>query len=226
MRKVMLLVAATLPMLCGCAGTVIFGRTVGQGDSTSAVQAPPAIHSAPAVQPTPAVQSTPTVQSAPQEPSARTAKAATEPRFKAVTVAFSPEANGQTNADPRFSSDALLAAIHADLQTHQLLDEDADAHSHGNVEIVITDFAIQPASNVILFGYVVSNATLAGNIELRDATGQKLRTLGIRADSRLTTRADGGQAQPLGALYRRFADLTVSELTGVPIKAPDTDMPR
>jgi hypothetical protein len=194
---------------------VVFGRTVGQGDSTSAVQAPPAIQAPPAVQSTAAT-----------EPKSKSAVAVAEAKFKAVTVAFTSEANGQINADPRFSGDTLLAAIHADLQTHELLDDDADAPSHGNIEIVITNFAIQPASNVILFGYMVSNATLSGNVELRDAAGQELRTLGIKADSRLTTRADGGQAQPLDALYRRFADLTVSELTGVPIKAPDTDIPR
>jgi hypothetical protein len=214
MRKVILFVAPIFPMLSGCAGWVIFGHTIGQGDSTPQQQSAPQ-----ALAPT----------AAPAAAQLRSATSAPDPKLRAVTLAFTSEAKEKINADPRFNGDALLAAIHADLQSHALLDDNGDAHSDRSVEIVIDDFATRPTSNAIVFGYVLSNATLSGNIEVRDATGRELRTFNIKADSRLAAPADGEQGQPLGPLYRRFADLAVSELTGVPIKAPDnsnTEVPR
>ena len=126
---------------------------------------------------------------------------------------------------------ADLAANLADtfseqITSHGLIDDSGDAPADHTIDIVIDNFVTRPASNAVLFGYVLSNATLSGNIKVRDAAGRELAQYQIKADSHLTAPANGEQAQPLHSLYRRFADLTVSTLTGVPIEAPPSEMPR
>ena len=222
MRKVMLFIVPIIPMLSGCAGWVVFGHTIGQDRPTPTVQAAPPEQSAPAPTqaPTQAATQAPVQPAVASQP--RAATGSTDAKLRAVTVALTPEAQQKIDADPRFSRDALLAAIHDGLRTHKLIDDNGDAQVDGTIEIVIDNFATRPASNAVVFGYVLSRATLAGNIKVRDAAGRELRAFEIKADSPLATPTTGGQAQSLGSLYHRFADLTVSELTGtaVPVEMP------
>jgi hypothetical protein len=203
-----------IPMLSGCAGSVIFGHTIGQDHSTSTVQAPPQEQSSPA----------PVSAPAPIQPKA--AMHVADAKLRTPTISFTPDAKEKIDADPRFNREALLATINGELRSHDLIDEGGDAPADHTIDIVIDDFVTRPATNAVLLGYVFSNATLAGNIEVRDAAGRRLSLYEIKADSRLAAPANGEQAQPLHSLYRRFADLTVSKLTGVPIAAPETQMPR
>ena len=141
-------------------------------------------------------------------------------------MTFTPDAKEKIGADPRFNQEALLAAINGELRSHDLIDDSGDAPADHTIDIVIDDFVTRPSSNAVVFGYVLSNATLTGNVELHDATGRELGGFRIKADSHLSAPVNGEQAQPLRPLYRRFADLTVSKLTGVPIEAPPSEMPR
>jgi hypothetical protein len=195
MRKLMQAMVAIIPMLSGCAGSVvIFGHTIRQS------------HPAEAVQPA----------------------SAADQKFRAVTVTFTSDAQAKIDADPRFSGDALFAAVHDELQTHDLIDDNANSAAGRTVEITIDDYATRPTSNAIVFGYVISDGVLSGNVEVRDGVGHELQNFRIKANARLAAPLDDGKAQPLRSLYGRFADLTLSELTGVPIKSDDsnTQMPR
>jgi hypothetical protein len=195
MRKLIQVIVPVIPMLCGCAGSVVvFGHTIRQG------------HAAPAVQ----------------------AASTVDAKLKAVTIAFTSDAKGKIDADPRFNGDALLAAVHDDLRTHDLIDDNVNTPAERTVEITIDEFANRPSSNAVVFGYIMSDAVLSGDVVVRDGAGHTLQSFKINADARLTTPVDAGKAQPLRPLYRRFADLTVSELTGVPLKVDDsnTQMPR
>jgi hypothetical protein len=194
MHKLVQFIAPIIPMVSGCAGSVVFGHTIGQAHPTSTVQA----------------------------------ASAPDAKLRAVALAFTSKAGEKIDADPRFNRDALLAAIQGELRTHDLIDDNGNTHADGIVEITIDDYAIRPTSNAVVLGYVLSNAALTGDVEVRDAAGQELQTFKIKANSRLATPANDGQAQPLASLYREFADLMVSELMGVHIKADNsnTEMPR
>jgi hypothetical protein len=175
-----------LSALCGCAGSVIFGHTIGGS--------PPA-----------------------------TASTHTSTQFKTATISFSPHGEEEVNADPRFDREVLTAAITSELRARQLLVDNAAAPT---IEIVIDQFAVQPASNAVLLGYVLSNSTLQGSVAVHDVAGQELRRFDVKAEAPLAASAGGKQAQPLAPLYQRFADLTASTLVGAPARTASPELPR
>jgi hypothetical protein len=131
--------------------------------------------------------------------------------LKAVTVTFTPAARDRIATEPQFKQDSLLAAIEADLRAHKLLD-DADPRARGTLNISIDGFATRPLSNAVVFGYLLGNGTLTGNIEVRATDSKELPAARINAESRVDKPVSDGQANPYGPLYRRFADLTVDSL--------------
>ena len=222
MRKLMLLMAPIIPVLAGCAGSVIFGHVIGQDHPASPVQTAPQ-------EATPAPMTAAPAAPAPAAPVAQqqqTALPLAIAKVRAATLEFTAEATDKIKSEPRFSRDALLASINAQLRSHNLIDDTGSNQADRSVEITIDEFAIRPSSNAVVFGYVFSDATLDGNAEVHDANGRELEHFEISAHTRLTTRTDDGQTLPLASLYRRFADVTVSKLTGVPFKAPESEMPR
>jgi hypothetical protein len=246
MRNVCLPLAAVLLMLSACGRVIVFGHTVGQkepaGDAVPSVPpAPPQTPSAP--QTVPPDTSPPQEQSAAQTPpvppplespaAASTAPASSpipqKNQIGAVSISFTPEAEAQVAAEPAFNRDALLAAIRADLRAHQLLGEASDVRTTRAVGITVQGFVARPASNAVVLGFVIVNASLSGQVQVSDVGGQSLGTLDIKAERRLSAHTEGKQAPPLGPLYQRFADAIVSQLTGTPIKPtdePKAEMPR
>jgi hypothetical protein len=226
MHKLMLSITAAIPMLSGCVQWVVFGHTIGQDAPASTVAAVPAVPAAPAI---PAACAA-VVPQAPMPPAPASQLQAKTPvadvKLRAANLSFSPDAKEKIGTDPRFSGDALFAAINTGFRSHALIQASGDTRAGGTVEIVIDDFAIRPTSNAVILGYVLSTATLTGKVAVRDAGGRELRHFKIRANARLAAPANGEQPQSLDALYSRFTDLTVSRLTGVPIKVADQDVPR
>jgi hypothetical protein len=135
------------------------------------------------------------------------------PIAKAVTLTLTPQAREKAAADPRLKEDVLLCVVETELRARKLLD-DKDPRASRTVEIVIDDFSTRSTSNAVLFGYNLGAGTLAGDISVRDADGNKLRDFRVEAQSRLATHANGEDASPLGSLYRRFANLTANNLAG------------
>ncbi|MGA9026276.1 MAG: hypothetical protein WB440_09500, partial [Steroidobacteraceae bacterium] len=131
-----------------------------------------------------------------------------------------PQAKAQTGADPRFQQAGLRAAVQDELRRRQLLDEGG---ANRTLQISIADFGTHPTSNAVLFGYQLSAGTLDADVTVRGADGAELQDFRIQASSRLSTRADEPDANPLGALYRRFAVLTADHLAGVPTKPESQD---
>jgi hypothetical protein len=222
MRTVMryLVVGVMNMTLSGCAGWVVFGHTIGSQQPVGAAPTPPAStapaprtapHSAPplaAAQPCPATDHPCASQPASWPQPAATPGALV---LKAVTVTFTPAARDRIAAEPRFTQDGLLAAIEADLRAHKLLD-DSDPRASGTLKISIDGFATRPLSNAVVFGYLLGNGTLTGNIEVHATEGKDLPDARIKAESRVDKPVSDGQANPYGPLYRRFADLTVDTL--------------
>jgi hypothetical protein len=232
MRNRLLVAFSIVTITSGCAGSVIFGHTIGQPKTHDQ---PPAVTAAPA--PTPAqpaqtnapsdqgrsVQAPPPVQVAVAEP---TAGPAVRPgKFKAASVAWAPAADAKVTADPRFNRDQLLAAVTDALRAHQLLDDGGKVDTDRTLAIVIDDFATRAGSNAVVLGYSFTRATLAGHVEVRGASGGDSERFAVMAESRLAAAADADQSGTLKPLYRRFADIIVSRLTGVPLKAT-TELPR
>lgn len=227
MRKLLLLMATVTPMLGGCAGSVIFGHVIGQDHPNQPVQ-PAAQESAPSVA-APGTASTASASPAVATPAAvqqQTPPRAPESRLKVAALTFTSDATDKINADSRFNRDALLTSINTQLRSHDLIDDSGGNQAQRSIEFTIDDFAVRAASNAVVFGYVFNNATLVGQARVHDAAGHEVEHFEIRAETRVTTRTDGDPAQALNSLYRRFADITVGKLTGVPFKAPETEMPR
>jgi hypothetical protein len=199
---------------------------------------PPPAATLPPVPAAPPVPSDAPPSSGPQAPLVASSPAAMAPppgvgathrqaeKFSSATVIITPDAAGKVAADPRFSRDELLTAVTAALQAHQMLDDGAPDRTGRTLQVVVNDLVVQPVSNAVVLGYVVSDVTLAGSLIVRDPDGRQNQRFEIKAGRRLTARVDDKQPKPLTPLYRKFSDLAISRLTGVPIREPKREMPR
>ncbi len=211
MRNRLLIALSIVAVTSGCAGSVIFGHTIGQ----------PKTH-----EPPPAVTPPPPVKAAGAEPAV--ASAVTPGKFKTASVAWASAADSKMTADPRFSRDQLLAAVTDELRARQLLDDGGKTDTDRTLAIVIDDFATRAASNAVVLGYSFTRATLAGHVEVQSPSGGSAERFAVMAESRLASSSDGEQSgaqSALKPLYRKFADIIVSRLTGVPLKTT-TELPR
>jgi hypothetical protein len=152
----------------------------------------------------------------PAQPALTSPASPDPPMLKAVTVTFTPAAQQKIAAEPQFQQASLLTAIETELRAHKLL-ADHDPHARGTVEISIDDFATRPTSNAAVFGYILGTGTLTGNVEVHATEGKEPKDSRITAESPVAKSVSGGgQANPFGPLYRRFAAATVNSLTGRP----------
>jgi hypothetical protein len=185
-----------LGLLAGCGKVVVFGHVIGEERTATEVSA----------QPAPALATeTKSTESTPR-PAPATGRAVSD-----VTVQITPQA-----ADERFHSAALTEAIKNELSSRRLLNPDA----YATAEVSIDGVKIEPASNAVLFGYVISNGTLNGELLVREA-GAGSPPQRIDARAKLSIAANGTTKEPLDPLYRRFAVLTADRLAGVASADPD-----
>lgn len=210
-------------LLAGCGQVVVFGHVVGEK--------PPAEETQPAAQPAAA--------EAANRPAATTspvAQAATTSQVKAFLVTVAPKATENVASDATFSSDALVNALRNELRARNLLAEQRSPPD-GTLQIQVSEVALRPSSNAIVFGYKMMASTLIADVRLSGADDQTAALFHIAAQARLTLSThsqDGDRDQPkgkdpLGPLYRRFAVLTADRLTGIESKPdPETsgDIPR
>jgi hypothetical protein len=140
--------------------------------------------------------------------------------LRGVTVTLTLPAQEKAATDRRFKEDAVAAAIENELRARKLLAED-DAKAERTVAVVIDDFATQPTSNAVIFGYVVSEGTLTGDVDVRATSGQQLQAFQVTAKSRLVMPASGEDNHALHALYNKFAKLAVDGLAGATSKPGD-----
>jgi len=216
-RIVLLLLA--LSLLAGCGEIVVFGHTVREGRSE--VKPVPQTATTEATTTTAKSAETPSVPSTPSAPARPGPSVPSVHVLRAVTLELTPQAAAQVADDSKFKADALLDAIEAELRSRNLLDEAAN----GTAEVSIEDFAVQPASNAVLFGYVLSNGSLNGELRIRDAAGNDVQRYRIQAKSRLSAPAEGESPNLLSPLYRRFAVLTGDSVAGEPSKSSAADQP-
>jgi hypothetical protein len=229
--------------LSGCAGWVVFGHTIEKpADSRSEPAAPqpvatqsataPPVAAQPAAPQPAGAQPTAVAPSANQAVATETASIQPSPGpsrslLKGVTVTLTPAARQKAATDRRFKEDALVAAIENELRARKLLAEN-DVKAERTVAVVIDGFATRPSSNAVVFGYIMSVGTLTGNVDVRAASGEELQTFRIAAKSRLATPTSGEDTQPLHALYSKFANLTVDDLSGTtrPDDVTNNEVPR
>jgi hypothetical protein len=140
--------------------------------------------------------------------------------LKGVTVTLTPPAQEKAAADRRFKQDGVVAAIESELRARKLLAEN-DVKAERTVAVIIDDFATRPTSNAVIFGYVISEGTLAGSVDVRDTSGQQLQAFRITAKARLVIPASGEDNHALHALYSKFANLAVDALSGTTGKPDD-----
>jgi hypothetical protein len=214
-------VTAALMTLSGCAGWVVFGHTI-EGKPPAA--APAATQLSPAAEPAQSPATANALTAAQPNPAAQPATTSPAspdaPLLKAVTVTFTPAAQQKIAAEPQFQQAMLLTTIENDLRAHNLLAAN-DPHARGTLKISIDDFATHPASNAVVFGYMLGTSTLTANIEVHTAAGKDSRDTRITAESRVAKSANGGQTNPFDPLYHRFAAATVSSLSGATAQAKE-----
>jgi hypothetical protein len=200
LRNAGLLTICLLAALSGCATRwTVFGHSMGgtasDGDAKPTVAAPAS-----------ATQSVATTAPQPGGPS-------TGWKAKAVEVTFTASGRAKLATDPRFNQDDLLTAIVSELRAHALLDE-SNPGTGERLGIVIDDFASRPATNAVVFGYILSTGTLQGEVVRLASDGEALQSSKVRVRVHLTDPAGSGRADFFRPLYRGFAELTVRKLTG------------
>lgn len=79
----------------------------------------------------------------------------------------------------------------------------------------IDEFVVEPTSNAVLFGYIISDAKLSGTVRVRDGHRNEALNVPIEARVKLSVPAKDRSAVTLDALYRRFAVLACDRLAGV-----------
>jgi len=198
----------SLAALTGCGEVVVFGHVVREN--------PPKTE-APATMPaTEAAAQTPADATDPAHATHQTsAPAAADPPaahlLRAVNVTLSPASQA---GDASLDAAALLDAIRTELRSRKLLDEQ-NPRAGGTAEVVIESATTRPTVNAVLFGYQPMAGTLTGELHVSSASGDELPPSRIVAESRVTIAVDGQNKNPLGPLYRRFAELTADKLTGI-----------
>lgn len=216
MLRVQIVLVLIAGLMAGCGQVSVFGHTIGEkqpaSEAKSDSNAPHAAAATPSDQ-TPREQIPRDQATKDQAPRAQ--------KVKSVTLVLTPQATAKVVDDSRFNADALLAAIKTEFQSRKLLD-DTDSHA-STAEISLDNYAMQPTSNVILFGNIISNGKLGGTIKLRDPQGNDLPNRRIDAEARVSIPANGETTNPLGPLYRQFAVMTGDLLTGTQAKPDATD---
>lgn len=214
-----------LAMLAGCGQVIVFGHVVGE-DKPSAQPKPEGSATTPPQAATPASAS-----AAGASTPANAQLAARSPvvahAVKAVNLTVTPEAAARVTGDAsRFTAEALLDAIKAELKSRKLLDEQ-DPQASGTAEVVVDRLATRATTNAVVFGYKMLAGTLEGDIRLTGIDGGESIGSRIVAESKLTIAVSGEDKNPLGPLYRRFAVLAADRLAGVASKPQDpTGIPR
>lgn len=185
--------------LSGCGGeVVVFGHTLGAPQSRSVAQTQ--------------------VATSEQRPALAASPASTSPvslearAVNAIDLVLAPHASAQAAEDVRFRAEGLLSAVTQELRMRKLLDESASS-THDRAEIVVDSYSLEPASNAVVFGYIISDATLNGTIRLRE--GSELRSYRIEARTKLSIPAKEPNNVSLDGLYRRFAVLAADHVAGI-----------
>ena len=123
----------------------------------------------------------------------------------------------------------MREAIESELRSRRLLSSPTETGSPGRtVAISVDAFTARTTSNVIMFGQVFEAGTLTGDVIVRDGSGIAVQTYRIKANSHINRPAAGATTNTLTPLYKKFADLTVDNLSGAPPKPVDltnTGMP-
>lgn len=210
MLKFQLMLCLTATVLAGCGQVAVFGHTIGERPTRASEDPTSASDSRPS-------KDTATTSQTQAEPAPASAVAAVAaPRAVSdVSLVLTSQATAKVADDSRFKTEALLAAIEAELRARKLL-ADANSSADSTAEISIEDFAVRPTSNAVVLGYIMNDGALTGEIRIRDAASNEFRSYRIEAESRLTVAANGSTPEPLGPLYRRFASLTGDWLAGTP----------
>lgn len=193
MRTQALALLSSLSLLAGCGQVTVFGHVMGEKRSQAKSE------------------STPTVEAKPAAAATPTAPVAYAVHDVALTM--SPQVAEKIVADPRFDITLVKSAVLDELRARHLLDE---ATSGATADIAIDHFSVEPTSNAVIFGYVLSEGQLYGDLRVSSTHTQR-----IEAHTRLSLPEKGASKDPLGPLYRRFAVMTADALAGVESSKPD-----
>jgi hypothetical protein len=156
----------------------------------------------------------------PAKPPVQPARAVSRSMLQGVSLTLTLAAREKADPDQRISRDALVAALKGELRARKLLAE-GGLKAERSMTVVINDFTTRPSSNAVIFGYVISEGFLTGDVHVSATSGEPLQAFRIKAQSRLVTPAAAQDNPPLDSLYARFANLTVDGLSGAPRRPED-----
>jgi hypothetical protein len=212
MTRLLASLILSLATLTGCGEVVVFGHVV--RESPPKAEAPVSKAATEPAAPKPANATDPT-HATPQASATAAAELPAAYLLRAVNVTLSPAPQA---GDASVDAAALLDAIRTELRSRSLLDEQ-NSHAGGTAEVVIESATTRPAVNAVIFGYRPMAGTLTGELHVSSAGGDELPASRIVAESRVTIAEDGQNKNPLGPLYRRFAELMADKLTGIAANA-------
>jgi hypothetical protein len=202
MRQIQIALLLTAGLLTGCGGKVIvFGHTLGEAKNSAVAKS----------ETVPAGQQSALATAATQ--TGHSGAMADAKAVSAIELVLSPAATAQAAADPRFKTDALLRAVTDELRARGLLD--VNAATSGTADISIHELTVEPTSNAVLFGYILSDAKLSGTVSVREGHDRETLSEPIEAHVKLSVPAKDPSAISFDHLYRRFAVLACDRLAGV-----------
>jgi predicted small secreted protein len=125
-----------------------------------------------------------------------------------VEVTLSPQASAQLADNGTFSGEVFLGFVQKKFEAQGWL----NPVSPYRAEVQVTDLRFRSSFSAVVFGIFAGQDHLSGNVRLKDASGQVLRSFDVNASYFLGGVA-GFNGFRVDWLYDRFAQLAVTEMT-------------
>jgi hypothetical protein len=129
-----------------------------------------------------------------------------------VSISLSDKVKTKTADDSKFSQDELLARVRRALETNGLLTSVA-AGPLPSLEIQITNVRVRGTFSAVMWGFMAGADSIAGDVTLRNASGEPVDTFHVSVSYALGGFAGGQESTRMDWMYEKFAQETLKALT-------------
>lgn len=130
-----------------------------------------------------------------------------------LSMSLSKEAQAQLPENLKFDSDRFLATIRRALDAKGMLARQPDK-ALPKIEVIVTEIRVRSNFSAVMWGFLAGSDSLAGQVIVRDTSGNELQRFSVSASYALGGLAGGQDDTRMGWLYETFAKHTIEELTG------------
>ena len=138
-------------------------------------------------------------------------------KLNSATLSLTPEVKAKLDENIKFNPDNLATMINRRLELNDLSAKGASYSLH----VVIKDVRVRQTVTAVLFGFLAGADSIAGDVELKDATGKVVDRFEISASYALGGWGGGQDDTRMNWLYEEFSKLLIVELKGESAKAKE-----